>query len=283
MKDEKYKRSFGNPYEDLFIYMLEGVVSESDEQDFGNGFLGNWIEDNSSFMFFREPSERLVSRLVNTRPNLKLLEEYHFTYEEWQGVSTEPLKMDNMVIAAPWVDVELSAGEKKILLDPGVVFGSGLHPTTKDCLKALSDLRRTCEFDRVLDLGTGTGILALAAASLGAREVLAVDLNPLCVRTARRNVTLNGLEEMVSVAQGKAEDFVDYEADLVLANLHHEVIKNLLSMKVFKRRRWLILSGLMRTQARELKAGLEQHHLEMIREWDHEMTWYTVLLQCKFL
>ena len=85
-------------------------------------------------------------------------------------------------------------GEKlSILLDPGLVFGTGTHPTTRDCLDALELAAGSKKFNTVLDLGTGTGLLALAAAKLGSKGVVAADLNLLAAKTAERNVKLNHL------------------------------------------------------------------------------------------
>jgi ribosomal protein L11 methyltransferase len=117
---------------------------------------------------------------------------------------------------------------------------TGLHPTTRDCLKAVVHLYRQSPFEKVLDLGTGTGILALAAVFLGAKEVLAVDLNPLCVKTAQKNVHLNGFNESIQIAEGDVKDFVDEPADLVVANIHYDVIVKLLGERGFKGKNWFI-------------------------------------------
>jgi len=132
--------------------------------------------------------------------------------------------------------------------------------------------------DKVLDLGTGTGILALAAGFLGAREVTAVDLNPLAVKTTKRNFLLNHFEGIIKVVQGQAQDFVNQPADLVIANIHHEVVKDLLETDGFRQKHRFIISGLMRSQVRDVKGQLQKYGLEVVREWDHEMTWYTLLL-----
>jgi ribosomal protein L11 methyltransferase len=113
-------------------------------------------------------------------------------------------------------------------------------------------------FETVLDLGTGTGILAIAAARLGASRVLAVDLNPLCVKTSRRNVRLNEVEAVVEVVEGIAEDFAENPADLLVANIHYEVLDDLVEREKFREKPWLILSGLMRSQGRDIKAKLER-------------------------
>ena len=170
---------------------------------------------------------------------MTLVDEYHFSYEQWQGGAVSPVKVGDLVIAPPWEDIPCGTGKRKIVLDPGVVFGNGLHPTTRDCLRALNHLRHGSRFAGVLDFGTGSGVLALAAAAWGASRVLAVDLNPLCVKTARNNVNLNGLEDRVVVKEGRAEDFSDEPADLVVANIHYEVMKHLLTSGCFREKKWL--------------------------------------------
>ena len=130
----------------------------------------------------------------------------------------------------------------------------------------------------MIDLGTGTGILAVAAARLGATRVLAVDLNPLCVKTSKRNIELNHLESVVEVLEGDAEDFVEKAADLVVANSHFEVLKEMVEKESFRKTSWLILSGLMRSQGKDIKARLERWGLTVVKEWDGEGTWVTILV-----
>ena len=267
------------PYEDLYIYLFEGQVSEGDEIALGPAFLGTWVEDDSAFLFFSEPSKGVVDRLLKRRKDLAYIEEYHLPYEQWQGGILEPIRMAPLMIVPPWAKIEPAPGEIKIMLDPGVVFGNGLHPTTTDCIGAMIYLREMqTRMNKVLDLGTGTGILALVAGFLGAGAVTAIDLNPLAVKTAKRNVLLNHLEGIINVMEGQAQDFVEQPADLIIANIHHAVIERLFEMRNFREKKRFIISGLMRSQIRDLKSQITKHGLEVIREWDHEMTWYTVLL-----
>lgn len=221
----------------------------------------------------------IVNALLKKREDLAFIDEYHLPYEQWQGGVLEPVRIDPFLIVPPWVEAEPRPADIKIILDPGVVFGTGLHPTTKDCLKAMVTLQeRQIPIGKVLDLGTGTGILAMAAAFLGAGEVTAVDLNPLSVKTAKRNVLLNHLEGVIKVVEGEAQGFVDQSADLVIANIHHKVIQDLFETDGFLQKRRFIISGLMRSQVRDVKSQTQKCGLEVIREWDHEMTWYTLLL-----
>ena len=265
------------PYEDIYIYLLSGVVREKEEMNFGDSFIGNWVEADSSFLFFSRPSEDIVGRLLDESGGLELVDDYRFSYEEWQGGGFDPLQVDLFSIVPPWMKINVNQGVTPIVLDPGVVFGNGLHPTTRDCLRALSFAQRQKPIVEVLDLGTGTGILALAAARLGARHVLAVDLNPLCVKTAMENVKQNELTGVIDVVEGPADKFITGSADLVVANIHFDVVEGLLNAGALAVPERVILSGLMRSQFRKVKVLLEKQGFHVVREWDHEMTWYTTL------
>ena len=267
-----------SPYNDLHIYLIKGLVHPSEETAFGEFFLGNWVEEDTCFLFFKEPAEAIVSEFLRKHSELRLLENYHFSYEEWQGAFSEPLKIDRFLIVPPWVKAVETPEETRILLDPGLVFGTGLHASTRDSLKALSYAHSRGEIKKVVDLGTGTGVLALASALLGAQEVLAVDLNPLCVKTAIKNVQLNNLENRIEVREGRAEDYAEVPADLMLANIHWDVLKSLISKEEFRRHPWIVLSGLMRTHARDLESDLARYGLKIAKAWEDEATWYTMLI-----
>lgn len=268
------------PYQDLHVYMVEGVVEREEEAELGNAFLGNWVEERWSFLFFSAPSEAKVLGLPRMGSDLKLLDTYAFTYDQWQGGGIGPSRIGHFLIVPPWLSIEAAPWEQRIVLDPGVVFGNGLHPTTRDCLSALSMARDYGAFEEVLDLGTGTGILAVAAAVLGARRVTAVDINPLCIKTARKNVQLNDLDGIVKVMEGRADECPLTDADLVMANLPHQAVAGVLDRlgDRSRKRPRCILSGLMRSEARDIRERIRGCGLRLEREWDHEMTWYTLLV-----
>ena len=268
-------------YNDLYIYLIKGLVPREEESSLGSSFLGNWVEEDTCFLFFSETSSGIVSELLKRHSELQLLESYHFSYEEWQGAFSEPLRIDRFLIVPPWVESAAGPGETKILLDPGIVFGTGLHASTRDSLKALSYVHSRSDIKKVVDLGTGTGVLALASALLGAQQVLAVDLNPLCVKTAKTNVQLNRLESRIEVKEGRAEDFAEIPADLMLANIHWDVLKSLLAKEGFRKSRWIVLSGLMRSHARDLDSDLTRYGLRIVKTWEDEATWYTMLVSAQ--
>jgi ribosomal protein L11 methyltransferase len=105
-----------------------------------------------------------------------------------------------IVVVPAWEEYEPATGEAIIRLEPGMAFGTGLHPTTQLCLEALE--KHLAPGATVLDVGTGSGILAIAAAKLGARSVLALDADPVAVSVASENVTLNGVGDRVTVRHG---------------------------------------------------------------------------------
>ncbi len=267
------------PYEDLYIYLVNGTLTPSDEGFFGETFIGNWVEENSAFLFFSAPAEQQLSHLLERRRELRFEDSYHFTYEDWQGGGLEPLEIGPFLVIPPWLKTPADDRRIKILLDPGVVFGNCLHPTTRTCLHALSLMANRSPLGRVLDLGTGTGILAIAAVLLGAENTLAVDYNPLCVKTAAGNFALNGLENRVKAVWGKAEAFAEETTDVVLANIQYEVVREFLNRNTTVGSQTLIISGQMRSQSRDLKIQLKNLGYRTLREWDHDMTWFTVLAE----
>jgi len=287
MTEAKYSlNSTNTPYKDLYIYYLKGHLA-SDGEIFSKNFIGNWEEDEFSFLFFSEPSKKKVENLLNAQPHLTLLDNYHMTYDDWHGETLAPFRAGRFFITHPWdkirdnPDIGSDTGsdtgpdEFHIILDPGVVFGTGTHATTYNCLEALELAFSSSKVQSALDLGTGSGVLAIAAAKLGCKKILAVDKNLLAAMTAEKNVQLNNVEESVMVIQGSAEIFIDNHADLVIANIHFDVMKNLLNSEGFLSKKWFILSGLLRSQAEDVACTLKQKGAEIIKRWERDGIWHT--------
>ena len=273
------KKSLENPYNDLYIYYLKGRPKPF-KSVYGSGFIGNWQENEYSFLFFSKPSPDEVADILNSNPDLTFLEEFHMTYDQWQGGKIEPFNVGRFHIAPPWHRNTRKHRQRHnastILLDPGVVFGNGLHPTTRDCLKALEMVFSRDSVKSAMDLGTGTGILALAASLLGCGRIFAIDINFLAANTALRNIRLNGLENKIMVAQGRAEDFIDSISDLVIANIHYDVMKALLASRNFYNKKWFILSGLLRSQEKAVRSALSRNRINIINSWECDGIWNTL-------
>ena len=269
-------------YKDLYIYYLKGHLT-SNSEIFYKDFIGNWEEDEFSFLFFSRPSKKKVKNLLNAQPHLTLLDNYHMTYDDWHGETLAPFRAGRFFITHPWdkirnnPDTGSNTGpdEFHINLDPGVVFGTGTHATTYNCLEALELAFSSSKVQSALDLGTGSGVLAIAAARLGCKKILAVDKNLLAAMTAEKNVQLNNVKENVMVIQGSAEIFIDKPADLVIANIHFDVMKSLLNSEGFLSKKLFILSGLLRSQAEEAAYTLKQKGAEIIKNWERDGIWHT--------
>lgn len=135
-----------------------------------------------------------------------------------------PLKIGRVVIKPSWREWEGTSGEIVVELDPGMAFGTGLHPTTKLMIEALQE--RIRPGIKVLDLGTGSGILAIPAAHLGA-AVTALDISDVAVGVARENVDLNGVAGQVSVAEGTVDAVAGRRFDMILANIIASVLADI--------------------------------------------------------
>lgn len=152
--------------------------------------------------------------------------------EDWANAWREhfhPMRIGRRLVVAPtWEPFAPCVGEVVLRLDPGMAFGTGTHPSTVLCLRALEDLMQ--EGGSVLDVGTGSGILAIAAAALGASSVTALDIDPLAVRIARQNVAANGVADRVHVHYAELRDLRSSESapfDLCTANLTADILVGL--------------------------------------------------------
>lgn len=262
------------PYKDLYIYYLEGRINP-DHGIFGAEFIGNWEEDNFSFLFFKTPSRKKIDEILLAHPGLTLIDNYQMTYDEWQGETPFPLNIGRFVITAPWALSDNIDKGNKIILDPGVVFGTGTHPTTHDCIEALEIAFLNEKIESVLDLGTGTGVLAIAAAHQGAKRILAADINYLAVNTAKKNFCLNGMQDRILSIQGLAQDYIELPADLLIANIHYDIMKVLIRSEGFLNKKCFILSGLLKSEAKDIDILLSKLPVKIVQKWDCNGIWNT--------
>lgn len=133
---------------------------------------------------------------------------------------------ESLVIKPSWEEYTPKEGEHVIKIDPGMAFGTGTHHTTNMCMARLEKvLPANAE---VFDVGTGSGILAIAAALLGAKSVKAVDIDAVAVRVARENIADNGLEDKIEVKEGDLLRGTEGQADVIIANIIADIIIMLL-------------------------------------------------------
>ncbi len=181
--------------------------------------------------------------------------------EAWK-VAFKPVRLGRRILICPsWIEAEAQPGDIVLRLDPGLAFGTGLHPTTQLCAEALEERIRPGM--RVLDVGTGSGILSVLAARLGAESVLGVDIDEEAVRAARDNVARNNANTCVSVALGSWEQAAGVY-DVVIANILAGVITRLLQEGLAAVGHAFIFSGILDTQAEAVKVALDQASLRVV-------------------
>ncbi|HXW01355.1 MAG TPA: 50S ribosomal protein L11 methyltransferase [Anaerolineae bacterium] len=207
--------------------------------------------------------------------------------ESWKA-HFHPVRVgQHFVIKPSWREYTPTAGDVVIEIDPGLAFGSGLHPTTQLCLKILEEL--PLEGQTLFDVGTGSGILALAALKLGAASVRAVDVDDVAVRVARENFERNGYSlisppplqrEGAEVAVGSATDAGERQWDIVVANILASTIIELLPdlKAAMAPGGQLILSGIIAEQEADVMAAAMAQNLSLV-ERRLEEDWVALVIQ----
>lgn len=188
----------------------------------------------------------------------------------------KPLQVsERLTIKPTWEDYEAREDEVIIELDPGMAFGTGTHPTTALCLRTLEGAVHGGE--TLIDVGTGSGILAIGAVKLGASRVLALDLDPVAVSSATENIKLNGLQDVIEVRhsdllgilnEGVGADAASVKppVDVVVANILAEIILLFIAdvMEVLKPGGIYIASGIYKNKEEDVEAGLLAAGFEII-------------------
>ena len=247
-------------YERLYTYHLNlPTLPAIDDPD----LIGTWIEDDSAILFFHRPKERLVASLCK-ESGAQVIYEADLDYADWEaGREIIPFTVGDLTVAPVW---EAQAAD--IRLDPSVIFGSGFHPTTRLCLTAL--LKQLDAKERpitsALDLGCGTGLLAIAAAKKGVARVTAVDNNPLACQVARANAALNGVADRVTVKQRdlRRQPPATGGFDVVMANLYKGLMTELFSQEGFWQAPLHILSGFIPAMEEDLLRALPAERVRFL-------------------
>ena len=242
----KHKR-----YEKLYLYavdQLHPALHLFEDED----FIGCWEEEDFAVLFFHAPKDHLVAQKLSSL-GLRLEEKAVIDFEEWgEGRRIAPFQVGPFRLSPEWL-----AGEQDLSFDPGVVFGSGTHPTTRLCLEWLYRLWASRgPFERVADLGCGSGLVSLLAAKLGA-SVLAVDINPLCVALTLKNLRQNALSFKARVERRDVKTCLPLRVDLVVANLFKGLLLDLFGLPSFWESRYYLFTGFVPSMEKELSQALQ--------------------------
>lgn len=192
----------------------------------------------------------------------------------------KPTRIGKSIVVKPiWEEYKKEGNDIVIELDPGMAFGTGTHETTRMCVQALEKYIK--HQDMIFDVGTGSGILAIAAAKLGSKEVMAVDLDPVAVDSARQNVSFNDISN-IKVMQGNLLDVVNGKADIVVANIIAEIIILLTDdvKKSLNQGGLFISSGIIRERQEAVMQKLIQSGFE-IMEINTDGEWVCIVSKLK--
>ncbi|WP_107841789.1 50S ribosomal protein L11 methyltransferase [Metasolibacillus meyeri] len=236
----------------------------------------------SATSFLAETIEEIrlaIANLVNFDINIgeNLLTTNEVREEDWATAWKQyyhPVKIsERFTIVPTWEDyTPVSTDELIIELDPGMAFGTGTHPTTVMCLQALEKVVQ--EGHSVVDVGTGSGVLSIGAAMLGAKSVHALDLDEVAVRSAQENIQLNKVEHIAEVFHGNLLDTVKEPADIVVANILAEIIMSFTddAFSIVKPGGVYVTSGIIGAKKDDVKAALEASGFQveevlMMEDW----------------
>ncbi|GIN38555.1 50S ribosomal protein L11 methyltransferase [Heyndrickxia oleronia] len=218
-----------------------------------NSFLGETIEE------IKQSINNLTELNIDIGHNDVSISEVN--EEEWATAWKKyynPVKIsEKFTIVPTWEEYEpVSSDELIIELDPGMAFGTGTHPTTVMCIQALE--RTVKQGDSVIDVGTGSGVLSIAAAMLGAEKVTALDLDEVAVQSARLNVKLNKVQSVVTVSKNDLLQGMDGQVDVVVSNILAEVIMSFTDdvSKAVKMGGYFIASGIIQQKKDQVKDAM---------------------------
>ncbi|EUJ41656.1 50S ribosomal protein L11 methyltransferase [Brochothrix campestris] len=263
---------FGEMYAlDSADYPTEGVIVKA------------YYEDNEDVTIDFEAVHALIKGLVQYDIDLGPID-WTLTEvkeEKWATAWKEfyhPVQItDKLTIVPTWEEYTPHSPEEHIIeLDPGMAFGTGTHQTTRLCLEAVE--KYVVAGDDVIDVGTGSGVLSILAAKLGANSVLALDLDDVAVRAAQENIDVNKVGDVVEVTTGNLLEGVDRTVDVVVANILADIILLFPDdvYRVLKPGGLFIASGIIETKVEEVAAAIEAAGLTMI-ERDNKDDWFALI------
>ena len=200
----------------------------------------------------------------------------HLADRDWNAQwvrLVEPIRIGTVVIRPSWREVALNSGEIELIIDPKQAFGTGHHATTQLLTEWLQQV--VMPTDRVLDVGTGSGVLAMVALRMGAAQAVGVDFDPVAIDCARDYAQVNGFDERLTLSVGHAQanqTHHTFEPTLVLANLDRQTLLDAAETlaRYASGGARLLMSGLLIEQRAEIEAAYASHgvYVKAVRERD---------------
>ena len=275
------------------VTVLSALVNFAIDWVLAGELVNPWLVQVVSLLFFA-----LVLGLVRVGSTLRLMLQFYANSRQWRSQLPPNRLGSNLMVVpaseanAPVPDVDGVPGPDYIplVVDPGKAFGTGSHPTTRMCVALLEQYLQPGA--RVFDLGCGTGILALAAARLGAASVLGCDIDPEAIRSARANAKLNNLTDKLEFRLGTFDDVLVANAptpnlqspfDLTTANILTDILVDSLKLGLAHTvlsDGYLILSGIKNAERDRLVAALAEEQMEVVEEREEE-GWRAVVARWK--
>ena len=230
-----------------------------------------WFENNAVLPSLVEKIRNRLSELSFARDEMGslLLDTVSVNDESWKDTWKKYYKPfyagKHLLIKPTWEPFDPKPDDLVIEIDPGMAFGSGTHETTGMCLSLLEEIIKGGE--EIIDVGTGSGILAIGAALLGAGHVLAIDIDPDAVKVAAENVQHNHVDHLVSVQQGNLLDRVSDVCDICVANIISDVIISFAAplMSHIRPSGLFLCSGIVSVRADEVAQALTDAGYEILR------------------
>ena len=253
-------------YQHLFVYNFNTTdIGDVDDPD----LIGTWIEDDTAILFFHHEKKELVDSICK-RQGVEIIYQADLDYRDWEaGLDITSFSVPPLGVTPVWEKNQRNETNNRIdiVLDPSVIFGSGFHPTTRLCLQTLvdlyQDLNRT--INSVIDFGTGTGLLSIAAAKLGAQKVASYDNNPFACDVARKNVHLNNCQDSVDIQQTDLLiQLPPVDSDLIICNLYKGLLIHLFNNEQFWNASYYLISGFIPSMEEEMLSALPMENLKLV-------------------
>lgn len=204
--------------------------------------------------------------------------------EDWETAWKKyyhPVKIGKHIVVCPcWEDCELDENDIVVKLDPGMAFGTGTHETTRLCMQFLEQY--ISSDTTMLDVGTGSGILAITALLLGTKSALGVDIDELSVKIAKENAALNGVEDKIDLVWGDLTEKVSGTFDVICANIVADVIIRLCDTvtQFMHKDTVLIVSGIIEDRCNDVFTALDNAGLKIVDK-NQENDWVSVVVKLK--